>query len=48
MASAAHSVLDQALDSTLNAVPAVPLIVLLLGLGVDQRKSSVKSAPSAL
>ena len=33
----AHSALDKALNSALNAVPPVPCLPLLLGLGVDQR-----------
>ena len=45
---AAHSALDQALDSSLNAVPPVPCLPLLLRLGVDQRNSSFKSTTSAL
>ena len=48
MAATARSALDKALDSTLNAVPQVPCLPLLLGLGVDQRMSSVKSLPRAL
>ena len=48
MAATARSALDKALDSTLNAVPQVPYLPLLLGLGVDQRMSSVKSLPRAL
>ena len=47
-AAAAHSALDKALDSTLNAVPPVPCFPLLLGFAVDQRMSSVKSLPRAL
>ena len=48
--AAADSALDQALYSTLNAVPRVPLlpVPLLLGFGVDQRKSSFKFTTSAL
>ena len=48
MAAAAHPALDKALDSPLNAVPPVPRFPLLLGLGVDQRKSSFKSPASEL
>ena len=41
--------LDQTLNSSLNAVPAVSGSPLLLGLGVDQRKEFVrKSLTSAL
>ena len=48
MAAAAHPALDKALDSALNAVPPVPCLPLLLGLGVDQRMSSSKSFTSVL
>ena len=40
--------LDQVLDSPRNPVPPIPVILLLLGLGVDQRKSSSKFCASAL
>ena len=40
--------LDQTLNSPLNAVPPLSCFPLLLGLGVDQRKSSSKSLTSAL
>ena len=48
MAAAAHPTLDKALDSALNAVPLVPCLPLLLGLGMDQRMSSSKSFTSVL
>ena len=47
-AAAAHSALDKALDSTLNAVPPVPCFPLLLGFAVDQRMSSFISLATAL
>ena len=48
MPPAAHAALDKALNASLNAVPTVPGLPLLLRLGVDQRKSSFKSTTSAL
>ena len=52
MAATACSALDKALDSTLNAVPQVPCLLLLLGLGVDQRppeafSRKMRSQPAA-
>ena len=46
-AATAHSVLDQALNSTLNPVPPVSCFPFLLGLDVDQRMSSFISLTTA-
>ena len=43
MAAATHPALDKVLNSALNAVPPVPCLPLLLGLGMDQRISSSRS-----
>ena len=47
-AAAARPGLDQALDSPRNPVPPIPGIPLLIGLGVDYRKSSFISLTTAL
>ena len=47
-ATARPSLLDQVLDSPFNPVPPIPVILLLLGLGVDYRKSSSISLTTVL
>ena len=47
-AAARPGLLDQALDAPFNPVPRIPGIPLLLGLGVDYRKSSFISRATAL
>ena len=47
-AAARPALLDQVLDSPRNPVPPIPGIPLLLGLGVDYRKSSSISRATAL
>ena len=47
-AAAARPGLDQVLDSPRNPVPPIPGILLLLGLGVDYRKSSSISLTTVL
>ena len=47
-AATARPALDQALDSPRNPVPPSPGIPLLLGLGVDYRKSSSISLTTVL